>query len=61
MKLFMKLSTSIMFGLLVAGSFMFPVLAIAAVLAWIYISQEYDEPDFDGFVFKDPKDDRWIN
>jgi len=56
MKNFMKASTSIIFALIIAGAFMFPVLAVAGVIAWFYIDQEYDDKDFDGFVFENEKD-----
>ena len=51
MKNFMKISTAIIFGLIVAGAIMFPVLAIGIALAWFYIDQEYDNNDFNGFIF----------
>ena len=51
MKNFMKVSTAIVFGLLVSGAAMFPVLVIAGLAAWFYIDQEYDDSNFNGFIF----------
>lgn len=43
MRQFLQTSGAISFGLLIAGAFAFPVLAIGAIFGWLFIGQHIEE------------------